>query len=137
MPTTSRPRPVISPWLLVPLLGLTFTAIVAGQGPARSVRDGVYTSSQAQRGNQIYSEKCAACHATRMWGSDWTEKSLWDVYDIISNYMPQDDPGSLSPRQSRDLLAYILNAKQLPAGPTELPESDDDLRQIRIDLPSQ
>ncbi len=72
-----------------------------------------------------------------MWGSDWTEKSLWDVYDVINNYMPQDDPGSLTPQQSRDLLAYILNAKQLPAGSAELPQSDDGLRRIRIDLPSQ
>jgi mono/diheme cytochrome c family protein len=101
------------------------------------VRDGVYTGEQAERGGAVYEQKCTGCHAARMWGGDWTEKSVWDVYDTIANYMPQDDPGSLSPEQSRDVVAYILKTNDLPAGMAELPESLDELKQIRLARPSQ
>lgn len=120
------------------MLSLAFGAVVLAQttSPARSVRDGVYSSAQADRGGAVYEEKCTSCHASRMWGSDWTTRSLWDIYDTVSNYMPQDNPGSLGPQQSRDVIAYILKTNKLPAGRAELPAADDDLRQIRVELPA-
>src|SRR5262249_40421455 len=69
--------------------------------PERSARDGVFTAAQATRGGSLYEEKCTTCHAARMWGQDWPEKSVWDVYDTIKNYMPEDNPGSLTAQQTR------------------------------------
>ena len=119
-------------------LGLALGGAVLAQEPAltRSVRDGVYTSAQAARGLAVYEEKCTSCHASRMWGSDWPDKSLFALYDTISNYMPQDDPGSLGAGPARDVMAYILKMNKLPAGTKELPEAPDDLKQIRIELPA-
>jgi mono/diheme cytochrome c family protein len=120
------------------LVGASFAltmSIVAAQGPARSVKDGVYTPAQATRGRVLYDEKCSGCHATRMWGQDWPEKSMFDVYDVVKNFMPEDNPGSLTPAQTRDVLAYILQNNKLPAGKVELPEGEADLKQIKLAQP--
>jgi len=119
------------------LLATGIVAVAQTPPPMRSVREGVYTSAQAQRGSAVYEEKCASCHTARMWGSDWTRQSVWDLYNTISSYMPEDSPGSLNPQQSRDVVAYILKSNELPAGPAELPESIEALKQIRIELPAR
>ena len=116
------------------LFGLALS-VAAAQTPSRSVKDGVYTAAQATRGRALYDEKCVSCHANRMWGQDWPEKSVFDVYDIVKNFMPEDNPGSLSATQTRDVVAYILQNNKLPAGQAELPEADADLKQIRLALP--
>src|SRR3954468_9668826 len=108
---------------------------VAAQTPSRSVADGVYTAAQATRGRALYDEKCVSCHATRMWGPDWPEKSVFDVYDVVKNFMPEDNPGSLSAAQTRDVLAYILQNNKLPAGQVELPDAEADLKQIKLATP--
>jgi len=112
-------------------------AVAAGlaQEPVRSVKDGVYTAAQATRGRALYEEKCVNCHASRMWGQDWPEKSVFDIYDVVKNFMPEDNPGSLSATQARDVLAYILQNNKLPAGRLELPEADADLKQIKLATP--
>jgi S-disulfanyl-L-cysteine oxidoreductase SoxD len=107
----------------------------AAQTPTRSVKDGVYTSAQATRGRALYEEKCESCHANRMWGQDWPEKTVFDVYDIVRNFMPEDNPGSLSAGQTRDIVAYILQNNKLPVGKTELPETEADLKTIKLALP--
>jgi quinoprotein glucose dehydrogenase len=110
-------------------------SIVAAQAPGRSVKDGVYTAAQATRGRALYDEKCSSCHANRMWGQDWPEKSVFDVYDVVKNFMPEDNPGSLSAAQTRDVVAYILQNNELPPGRVELPEAEADLKQIRMAQP--
>lgn len=116
------------------LFGITLSA-VAAQAPPRSVKDGVYSAAQATRGRALYEEKCTGCHANKMWGQDWPEKSVFDVYDVVKNFMPEDNPGSLSAAQTRDILAYILQNNKLPAGKVELPEAEADLKQIALATP--
>ena len=100
-----------------------FGASAAAQSSAtRSVKEGVYSAKQAERGGSLYGEKCTSCHAARMWGSDWTERSVWDIYDTINSFMPQDSPGSLSPQETRDIVAYILKTNKIPSGASELPD---------------
>ena len=107
--------------------------LAAQASGARSVRDGVYTAVQAERGRAVFEEQCVDCHTPKMWGTDWTGKSVADVYDIISNYMPEPKPGSLSPQQVRDVLAHILKSNDLPAGMTELPEMPSALKEIKLE----
>ena len=127
-------RPVRWVGLAAALFGFA-ASVVAAQTPSRSVMDGVYTAAQATRGRALYEEKCVSCHANRMWGQDWPEKSVFDVYDIVKNFMPEDNPGSLSAPQTRDVVAYILQNNKLPTGKTELPEADADLKQIKLARP--
>jgi len=110
-----RSRPARWAGVAGAFFGLAVAALVA-QSPARSVKDGVYTTAQATRGRAVYDEKCVTCHASRMWGQDWPEKSVFEVYDVVKNFMPEDAPGSLSAAQTRDVVAYILQNNKLPAG---------------------
>ena len=127
-------RPARWAGLAVALSGFVLS-VAAAQTPSRTVKDGVYSSTQATRGRALYEEKCESCHANRMWGADWPEKSVYDVYDIVKNFMPEDNPGSLSAPQTRDIVAYILQSNKLPAGKVELPEAEGDLKQIKLAQP--
>src|SRR5213596_606782 len=106
----------------------------------RSVTEGVYSSGQASRGQQIYRVECAECHGTAMEGasgpplvgdsflSNWSARPLANLVDKIQKTMPFSQPGSLSRQQSIELAAYILQAGKFPSGESGL--SEDTLSQI-------
>jgi mono/diheme cytochrome c family protein len=99
-------------------------------GERRSVWNGVYTSEQAKRGETQYDEQCAACHQFDLQGDgldvpalasdefrdEWDGKTLRQMFDLLSKSMPQQDPGSLTPAVYADILAYILQKNEFPAG---------------------
>jgi mono/diheme cytochrome c family protein len=109
-------------------------------GQLRSVTEGVYSTGQAARGQQIYQAQCAECHGAAMEGttgpplvgedflSNWSARPLASLVDKIQKTMPFSLPGTLSRQQSTDLAADILRASRFPAGPLEL--SDAMLTQI-------
>ncbi len=99
----------------------------------RSTRDRVYSEGQAERGKQIYVNICLQCHDERMWGGNWTGRTVADAFDTIKTFMPENDPGSLTEGQVRDVLAYILQTNRLPAGSDDLPESYEGLQAIRME----
>lgn len=121
-----------------------------------SVWDGIYTSDQAQRGQALYQQQCAACHGDNLEGDaqtdrakrlnralpplsgdgfkgNWNGRPLSDLFDKIRNTMPWDDPGKLSLKQNADILAYVLKANQFPAGSKELPSEPDALADITFE----
>jgi hypothetical protein len=98
---------------------------------ARTVWDGVYTSAQAQRGNAAYMDKCAACHRDDLSGyqgvlksetfmQHWREDNLENLFTTIKTTMPRSAPESLSDSIYIDILTFILQANEFPAGPREL-----------------
>ena len=109
-------------------------------GQLRSVTEGVYSTGQAARGQQIYQAQCAECHGTAMEGatgpplvgedflSNWSARPLASLVDKIQKTMPFSLPATLSRQQSTDLAADILRASKFSAGPLEL--SDAMLSQI-------
>jgi len=129
-------------------LGLAFvvsgTVVVraASQEPARaeggrSVLDGVFTTEQASRGEQTFKQACTACHTLdKMTGNrfraKWAEGSVGDVFDFMSNAMPEGDPGSLMPAEYASIVAFFLRASGYPAGERELPTDKAELAQLRI-----
>lgn len=123
------------------------TAIAAPQAAPRSVKDGVYTTGQADAGKTAYLEKCASCHG-KMAGATpdmapllndyvfqdtWKNRSVGELFDRIRNSMPQNEPGTLSPQRTAEIVAYILSANELPAGNRALGEEVEALKQIRMD----
>jgi hypothetical protein len=112
------------------------TPVRAQDEPVRTTEDGVYTSEQAERGRESYTQSCAACHPLDWYKGDamkpWNGATLLGLYESIATTMPQNNPGSLKRREYVSLLAYILSLSEMPAGASELPESPDGLQKIVI-----
>jgi hypothetical protein len=64
----------------------------------------------------------------------WAPVGLRAVEQIRTS-MPQDSPGSLSPREYADIVAYLLKLNKLPAGPNDLPSEAEKLKQLMIRVP--
>jgi mono/diheme cytochrome c family protein len=104
----------------------------------RSTLTGVYTSAQADRGEQTYFNICVACHprgtyATDAFKATWSGRPVSDLFEAIKEKMPKNDPGSLTPDEAAQTLAYILKINDAPAGDTELPSDLTALKKIRFE----
>ena len=54
--------------------------------------------------------------------------------DWVLTKMPKNDPGTLSPAESVDVVAYILQQNKMPAGKAALPANPAALDTIRIEI---
>jgi len=109
----------------------------------RTTKDAVYSAAQAKRGEAVYKDKCVACHGAKLEGDFgppltgeaflgiWGGLSLSELVDKIHNTMPADAPGTLTRPQVLDVVTYILQANQAPAGAADLAETA--LKQIALD----
>ena len=118
---------------------LCLTAMAAAQ-EKKSVNAGVYTAEQADRGQALYRSKCASCHAPNRFTDDFfyqsfAGKPLWEMFDVISDSMPEDNPGSMKPAEYADVIAYLLRLNNFPAGSAELPTDKDALSAILMEKP--
>ena len=117
-------------------LTLSWVGMVTAQEKLASA--GVYTAAQADRGMNLYDSQCASCHElSRFKGKDfasaWADKSLADLHTAVKS-MPMDNPGSLKPEEYADVLSYFLSINGYPAGETELPSTDDEIKAIKVDV---
>jgi quinoprotein glucose dehydrogenase len=87
--------------------------------------DGAYRKEQAKLGQAAYDNKCSECHdggimGPELWGSafssDWRNKKVRALYDLIAKTMPADNPGTLSETEILNLVAYLLQANGFPPG---------------------
>ncbi len=101
---------------------------------------GVYTVAQADRGEPLYADNCAACHNWDLTGNEigpalagdafslrWDGRLLAELFDYTQALMPQNSPGGLSRRQTADILAFMLRTDGVPPGRTEFPARAEDL----------
>jgi mono/diheme cytochrome c family protein len=113
------------------------------QAPPQSVWDGVYTDDQATRGEATFNKTCVACHDLKgeMMGdafmNTWKGQKAFDLYDKIKNEMPMDNPGSLTPQTSVDIVSFLFKSNAFPSGKSELEAKDDTLKQIKIEPKSR
>jgi mono/diheme cytochrome c family protein len=127
----------------------TLSAGVAAQD-TQTTLDGVFTAEQAQRGSESYQRECAQCHLEDLLGDGiapslvgapfhfrWSELSVGDMLVAIRTTMPQGAPASLSPRAYVDIVAYLLERNDFPAGDMELPTDQDVLESIIIQEEAQ
>lgn len=128
------------------LVLISLTTMLIAQSADRSVWDGVYTTEQAKRGEVLYANNCASCHGSALGGGEsappltggefmanWSGLTVGDLFDRIRISMPADRPGHLSREQNADILAFMLNVSQFPAGKAELDHRTEVLKQIRIE----
>ena len=126
-------------------LGSAFVVTGAAQTPAAvptSTLGGVYTQAQADKGEELYYGVCVACHPKGYYTGDnfkknWSGRPLSDLYDWVKTKMPKSEPGSLTPNQSVQVMAYILQENKMPPGKTAMPTDRAVLRKIRIQLSSK
>ena len=100
---------------------------------------GVYTESQATKGAQTYQKNCTGCHAPVAYSGlafkrVWTGRSVYDLFNLIRTTMPNDNPGKLSRGQYAAIIAYVLRLNGQPPGARDLPDDDEPLKQIRIEI---
>jgi len=113
-----------------------------------STRDGVYTDEQAKQGKAVYDEQCAGCHGPALLGSGknpplvgdvflqkWTDQTMADLFMKTNATMPASNPGTMSPDETAQVLAYILSFNKFKPGPKPLPTDPDGLGAIHIARP--
>jgi mono/diheme cytochrome c family protein len=125
---------------------ILFAAIFWWLQAASSLKDGVYTAAQADRGKEVYVSSCAGCHGETLEGSgqipplagsefldNWKGQTLADLFDKMKTTMPASSPGSLTDEQNIDLLAYLLFFNKFPSGSAELKYDRPFLERIRVE----
>jgi mono/diheme cytochrome c family protein len=119
---------------------LWLTACLAIQDPApRPASAGVYTEAQATRGKDIFGSICSSCHnitsqSGATFAKRWNGVLVSELFTVLTETMPKDDPGLLAPQERADVIAYLLKLNNLAAGTVELPADAEPLKKIVIDL---
>lgn len=108
-------------------------APAAAAPAAASTGNMFYTSSQASRGAGLFRDNCVSCHASSEFrGSSfqrrWTNRAVGDIYEFVLYSMPDDNPGGLPAQTYADIVAFMLEMNEFPAGDAELPASIDALK---------
>jgi cytochrome c len=125
-------------WLgLVALATVTLAAGATATGqPAR-----IATAEQIARGRAIFEARCAKCHGADGQGTSEAPRLIGQpnglsgyrtakgLFDFVSSDMPFDAPGTLTPQEYWDVLAFILDANRLLGADVTLgPDTADGIR---------
>ncbi len=106
----------------------------------RSVRDGVFTVAQAERGAQVFEQVCMRCHQPEQFTGPgfidaWSGQTVDALFEVIRTTMPEDNPSSLKKHEYAAVLAFLFRLNGIPAGEADLPSTARKLKQIRIEVP--
>ena len=112
------------------LLALT-CLLASGSTLAQQLQQANYEEGQAERGELLYKQNCAACHLADLSGSfeapnladnsfrnNWSNRGMQEFLDMLRRTMPPQAPGSLSESQYQDVSAFLLSANAIPASST-------------------
>jgi len=98
---------------------------------------GWYTTSQAANGAKAYQKACASCHGAHLQGGmapALVGKQFWLTYggkkvstlwSDVHTQMPMSAPGSVSAKNSTDIMAFLLRKNGVLAGSTPLNDTAD------------
>jgi len=98
----------------------------------------LYVSAQAHAGKAVYTRYCLQCHGADLQGTagpavagreflsnaKFNGWSMHDVRTTVFQNMPFSNPGSLSPKQYADVMAFLLASSCYPAGSKPFPTAD-------------
>jgi mono/diheme cytochrome c family protein len=98
------------------------------RGEAAGAPPALYTPAQAQRGHAVFERHCAVCHGAHLEGrvgpalkgekfaSVKAGFTIQQIFDLLSVEMPAYAPGSLTPKQYVQIMAFLLQQNGYPAG---------------------
>lgn len=102
-----------------------------------------FPPDQVARGEEIWNNVCARCHAA---GSDNPDapkllepppiksfRSAAAMFQYVRESMPYDEPGTLREEQYWDLIAFILGHKGVPSG--DAPLGPDNAGTVPVQAP--
>jgi mono/diheme cytochrome c family protein len=106
----------------------------------------VYTTDQAAAGASVYAQSCAVCHgqalegiaAPALKGDAFHEMAVAQaltadsLLTVTALTMPQSNPGTLTPEQYNQVVAYILQENGYPAGNTPLAPGLAQLKELLL-----
>lgn len=110
-------------------------AVVTAHGAPQS--SGWYTTNQAASGAKAYRKTCASCHGANLEGAmgpALVGKQFWLAYggkkistlwSAVHTQMPMMAPGSVSARNSLNIMAFLLQKNGLPSGSRPLDDTVD------------
>jgi mono/diheme cytochrome c family protein len=120
-------------------------ALVGLQETTSTVLEGVFSAAQSRRGRRVYTQNCESCHGAELKGGEmapgiagsdfivfWTELTVGSLFERIKVSMPEDGPGRLTDEEYTDVVAYLLDANDYPAGEEEMPADKAALDKIMI-----
>jgi len=116
------------------VLVLVSAVVAAAQDAGLSIWRGVFTASQAQRGNEAYQASCSSCHGTDLratngeavdltgqsFRASWNGKTLQERFEKIRDTMPLGSENTLGDMTYMDILAFILQFNGFPPGNQDL-----------------
>src|SRR5262249_2847217 len=117
------------------ILGLLSSSWTAGQTGRRTIWDGIYTQTQAESGAELMAQ-CRGCHGNDFGGGQapalrgakwldyWREDTLDSMYLLIKESMPPRANSIMTESQALSVVAYILQANNLPTGASPLSISE-------------
>ncbi len=126
----SAQRPAFRPATMAPRSVLAFAADTAK----------LYTEAQATDGAEVWTKTCAGCHESKDvtsadFRTKWGGRALFELYTQIRTTMPDDAPGSLTPEQYTNAVAYILKLNGLPAGEIKLAADSVAMAGMKFEVP--
>ena len=125
------------PILLTALWLVAVPAATSQTDSVISTRRGVYTTTQARRGQETFAQVCARCHQAEAFEGNlllsWSGTRVRTLYDLVQRTMPEDRPGSLTRQQYADILAYLFELNGLPPGTRDLSPEPNELGRILIE----
>jgi mono/diheme cytochrome c family protein len=98
---------------------------------------GWYTIAQAADGAKTYQKTCASCHGAKLQGGmgpTLVGKQFWLTYggkkvstlwSEVHTEMPMTAPGSVSAKNSTNIMAFLLQKNGVPAGTMPLDDTAD------------
>ncbi len=115
--------------------------LVAVDAPATSgtaVNPASYTVAQARAGQTVFNANCVSCHGANLQGvaapgvagteflntvknNKWT---LTDLRTLVVENMPLNNPGTLTPEQYANVMAFLLASNCYPAGNNPFPKTE-------------
>ena len=120
----------------VALLTTSLSLAAAGEDP-RTIVDRVYSVAQAERGEARFKTSCSSCHSLSTFSGGafadrWYGQTMAEVFEFVSNAMPENNPGGLKKEEYTDVLAYILSINAYPVGTDDLPTDPAELKKLAI-----
>lgn len=100
-----------------------------------SLSDGVYNKSQAKLGKKLYKKHCLSCHEKGYFEPvllTWQGQPAASLFSLMSEAMPESEPGSLTTEEYTDIFAYVLKESGYPVSTEALDPNSTEFSNIII-----